>query len=147
MQVAAIDEVLVLAAPLVVFIVAFAFYYRRFTKGRDEDWQHAMRQLSWRERMRISRAVQRGERLGDPRDAALAVGAARESRRVHEQFSHGWLLHVVTGALLIVLAAVQGSAPLLVVGAALITLWVGIRVLRRRQLARLAEAERVNRDR
>jgi hypothetical protein len=128
-----------------LFAVFLAISHRRLHANRDVEWERRWRQLPLRERRRIARSAQRGERIEDPEKAALAAGSAREQLQIASgPANYAWGMLVIFSIMTLALLA-EGSFLLAPVGLAGICFAVW-RVRREtNRAALLARAEQVNR--
>jgi len=120
-------------------------------KPRDDEWVRKWRSIPVEQRRRIVRAVARGEAVGDPRDAPLALEVIDRREQRLQSARSGWFSRWLSGRHLVVLACIGVVAAVLfhdffVIGLVLLTALyvVGFRVFLRRLEKSIAEARRNN---
>lgn|GEM_PF-2052529 len=124
---------------VIALLIAPPLVYGQLQGARDPEWERRWEALPQLQRDRIAAAVRNGGGLEDPEESELAVGYAREQRKLATALSHPGALHLVLGSVLL-LEALFGS-PLTVFSLTFLLLafliWVAYRDrVTRRNLAR-----------
>jgi len=140
------------ATTLIVFAALFALFFplewrrQRSQAARNPEWEKAMRATPRRDRQRISRAVRRGQRLDNPREAQLAVGMAEQQQLVNRSLRGLPKVNLAFGTALAALGLLAGVATVAILG--LVFVAVGLAETNRegRRRKRLDQAEQANRE-
>ena len=125
-------------------IVALAYAIvlgRRASAKRDRIWERSWKAIAVRDRYRISKVVENGEVLDDPREARLAVGAARQLAHVFQP--QGTMLSLL-GVAIAMVGLANAILVVVVFGLCFTGLGFSIRKRQMEKLPKLHAAERGN---
>lgn len=127
----------------VAFLASLRVVYRHLQTQQDPDWEARWNQIPQLQREHIASAVRRGTPLGDPDEAELAAGLARQQHSSAALFSRAGIVHLLLASTLLLTALMDPSplilAPILLLLGFLI--WVAYRErITKRNLARTEAA-------
>jgi Flp pilus assembly protein TadB len=131
---------------ILVGISAFEWRRMRSHPAQIPEWRREMKQTPWRDRRRIARAVRRGERLDDPREARLAAGMAEQQQKVNRSMRLLPKANLIFGVALVLIGLLATALRVALLGALIIALALIERTRRDRQRRRLEHAEWANRE-
>jgi len=136
---------------LTIFAAIFVAFFAieairgRSRSGDESDLEREMKSTPWRDRWRIARAVRRGSRLDNPREARLAAEMADrqlQASRPSRQFPKAKL---AIGAVLLLMGALGGALTVAALGAFFLLLGLAERAHGGRVARRLEHAREANR--